>query len=480
MMAANKSNAKKEVKKDIDNEKKVKQTTKKTNNSSKNNSGSKKNQSKTVQSKNIKSEKVVDLQVLDDDIKQKLNNIESKSVNLESNDIQKLNFTLFEVILLIIITILSCILINNIITPNNSNSSASKDDIANNDSNYDDIQFFLDQYNYILENYYGEIDKEQLLKDAVNGMFSSLDDYSQVLDSTSNSFNITLQGEYEGVGIVIYSDDNGNIIINDVYDQTPAYKAGLRANDIIVKFNDISLKNISSSQLVEYISNSDEMVLTVLRDEQELEFNVKKEKVVLQSVNYKVIDKKIGYMDIDIFALNTPEQFKSALADLKTKKIKSLIIDLRDNTGGHLSAVEEILCALLDNSHIIYQTEDKNGVEKFYSKGTNDIKYPIVILQNSSSASASEIMASALSEELDAYIIGNTSFGKGTVQTLKDVGSDLQYKITSKKWLTPKGNWIHGVGIEPDLKVDLSSEYYLDPVFENDNQLQAAIEYLTK
>ena len=125
----------------------------------------------------------------------------------------------------------------------------------------------------------------------------------------------------------------------------------------------------------------------------------------------------------------------------------------------------------LNKNHIIYQTEDKNGVEVTYSKGKKDKDYKIVILQNSLSASASEIMAAALSEELNAYIIGNTSFGKGTVQTLKDVNSDLQYKVTTKRWLTPKGNWVNGVGVKVDLEVVLNEEYYQNPTFDNDNQL---------
>jgi len=439
--------------------------------------------------KSAKKQRNVELKVLDDNIKEKLEKVENVNIIDGKNDNDKeISFSLFEVILLIIITILSCILIGDIIKPEVIEKveipEAPDDNIADKDENinYEDIQTFLEQYNYIVENYYGELDKEQLMKDAINGMFSSLDDYSEVIGNESNSFTISLQGEYEGVGIVIYNDELGNIIIDEVYEQTPAYKAGLRANDVIIKFNDMSLENVSTSQLVEYIASSNEMTLTVLRDSEQKVFNLKREKVVLQSVNHKMIDidKKMGYIDIDIFALNTPEQFENALTELEKNKIKSLIIDLRDNTGGHLSAVEEMLYSFLSKSHVIYQTEDKNGVEKFYSKGTKDKKYEIVILQNGASASASEIMAAALSEELDAYIIGNNSFGKGTVQTLKDVGADLQYKFTTKRWLTPKGNWVHGVGIKPDLEVDLTNEYYTNPTDENDTQLQAAIKYLNK
>lgn len=418
--------------------------------------------------------KNIDMETFDEELKIKLNNAKQLPIKGDNIKVGKLHFSLFEVVLIVIITILSCILVGYFMVPNASDkNTTNENDIADSE-----LQLFIEQYNYILDNYYGDIDKEQLMKDAISGMFSSLDDYSEIIDQESNTFSITLQGEYEGVGIVIANDSFGNIVIQDVYEQTPAFKAGLKAGDIITNFNDISLYNVSTTELVEMIAAANEMKITVLRNDESITVNLKRERIVLQSVNYDMFDNKIGYIDIDVFASNTKEQFEDALNDLEQQGMESLIIDLRDNTGGHLSAVEEMLYLFLDDTHIIYQLEDKNNVEKFFSKGKIDKKYQIVILQNGFSASASEIMASTLKEELNAYIIGNTSFGKGTVQTLKNVDQDMQYKFTTKRWLTPKGNWVNGVGVSPDVEVILSNEYYLNPVMENDNQLKTALDYL--
>ena len=416
--------------------------------------------------------KTVDIKIVDNEIKNRLkksdDNIEiNKNKNLNNN----INFSLFEVILMIIITILTCILVGYFVMPDTNN-------VKNGQEVDREVETFLEQYNYILDNYYGEIDKQQLINDAIKGMFSSLDDYSEVINQESNSFTITLQGEYEGVGIEIANDIYGNIVIVNVYEKTPAYKAGIRSNDIIIKFNGIDLNGRSTTELVEMIASTNEMQLTILREGKEITFNVKRERIVLESVKSKMLDNNIGYIDVDVFAANTKEQFEKALTELENNNMESLIIDLRDNTGGHLSVVEEMLYLFLDKNHIIYQTEDKNGIEKTYSKGTKDKEYKIVVLQNGLSASASEIMAAALSEELGSYIIGNTSFGKGTVQTLKGVNEDIQYKFTTKRWLTPKGNWVNGVGIKPDLEVILSEKYYENPTIDNDNQLQSAIDYL--
>ena len=191
-------------------------------------------------------------------------------------------------------------------------------------------------------------------------------------------------------------------------------------------------------------------------------------------------ENNIGYIKVDIFAENTYSQFKKALESLENNGMKSLIIDLRGNSGGHLTAVEDMLSLFMNDKHIIYQTEDKNGVEKVYSSGNKDKEYKIVILQDLGSASASEIMASSLKEQLGAYIVGKTSYGKGTVQSLQNVTGLGQYKVTTKKWLTSNGEWINEKGIVPDLEVSLTSDYIQNPTLENDAQYQAAIKYLNE
>lgn len=391
----------------------------------------------------------------------------------------KLNnkYDLFELIVLMAIFGLICLLIGYFI----NNSENSKNDVfSNNFTMSKEIETFIEEYNYILENYYGDIDKNELISSAIKGMLSSLDEHSEFVGEDSNNFEITLEGTYQGVGIGIANDTKGNIVITQIYPNSPAEKAGLKINDIVIKFNEVDLNGKTSSELVDLIGQENVINLTVLRDNKEKTFELKKEVIVLDSVYYEMKENNIGYIEIGIFANNTYDQFKNALETLEKKGMEKLIIDVRGNTGGHLSTVERMLYLFLDNTHIIYQTQTKTETNKFYSKGKVDKKYPIVILQNSLSASASEIMAATLREELNAYIIGTTSYGKGTVQQLQSVDGIGDYKFTTKKWLTPKGNWIDGVGIVPDLEITLGVEYLEKPSFDTDSQYQAALNYLKK
>ena len=332
----------------------------------------------------------------------------------------------------------------------------------------------------MLENYYGEIDKEELISGAIKGMLSSLDEYSQFVDEDSNNFSITLEGEYEGLGVGISLTTENEIIISTIYPNSPAEKAGLKIYDVITKFNDENVEGLTTSDLVDKISNTENIKLTILRGTEELNFELKKEKIVIQSVHSEMEENNIGYIKVDVFANNTYSQFQKALIELENNNMKSLIIDLRGNSGGHLLAVENMLSLFMNDTHVIYQTEDKDGIEKIYSTGNKDKEYNIVILQNSGSASASEVMATSLREQLGAYIIGNTSYGKGTVQNLQTISGIGQYKVTTKKWLTSNGEWINEVGVKPDLEVSLSEDYYKNPILENDDQYQTAIKYLNE
>ena len=425
------------------------------------------NEDNSMSKKAKKTDKMVDIEEVEKDIKNKLKKIEPLK---RENKKEQNTFSLFEVVLLVIITILSCILIGYLVQPTKKTTVSV--DIA--DKN---IKKFAEQYKYILDNYYEEISGDKLVNEAIKGMLSSLDNYSEVIGTDSN-FTVTLNGTYEGIGIVIANDVNGNIVVQGVYEDTPAARAGIKPGDIISYFNDMPLNGVPTSQLVTMIAASDGMELTILRNNEEMKVEVKRERIVLRSVNYQMLDNNIGYISVDIFALNTDAQFKEALDALESQNMKSLIIDLRSNTGGHLSTVENMLSMMMDKKHIVYQLQSKEGTVKKYSTGTQDKNYRIVILQNGVSASASEIMSASLKENLNAYIIGTNSFGKGTVQTIVDELKDFTYKVTTKKWLTPKGNWINGIGVEPDLTVNLSEAYYQNPGLNTDDQLQAAINYL--
>ncbi len=405
--------------------------------------------------------------VINVNLKEEIDPIKTNKDNLKKNG-------LFEFIVTIVLVILLFLLVGYFV----GRESNFKNDnylMANKE-----IQKFIEEYNYILENYYDDIDKDELILSAIKGMLSSLDEYSQFIDTNSNNTDITLEGEYVGVGIGVVNDATGNIIISQIYPNSPASEAGIQVNDIIVKFNDESLKNITTTELVEKIDKFDNMKLTILRNNEEIEFELKTSKIILQSVEYEMKDNNIGYIKVDIFAKNTGQQFAEALKKLENQGLNGLIIDLRDNSGGHLSSVKDMISLFLSSDHVIYQIEDKNSIEKVYSSGNKDAEYQIVILQNIKSASASEVMASSLREQLGAYIIGNISYGKGTVQRLQTISGIGKYKLTVEKWLTSKGDWIDGVGIKPDLELSISDDYKKDPILANDNQYQAAIDYLTK
>lgn len=447
----------------VENKKEVKETTKKVNNMPKK-AETKKAEPTVVE----KIEKTV-IEAADKTVNTKKEEIEIKTVEVvKDNKV----LGIFEKIVILVAVALVFSLLGYFIgnkhnSDNNDYSTATKD-----------LEVLIEQYNKILNEYYEDVDKDKLIKGALSGMLSTLDGYSGVIDDSSNSFSITLEGTYEGLGIEIINNVNGEIEIYNVYDDTPASKAGIKVGDIVTKMNDTTLENISTTDLVKMISENENIKLVLKRGTKEITVELKKEQIELKSVSSEMLDKNIGYIKIDLFANNTYSQFKTALESLEKQNMKSLIIDLRDNTGGHLSSVKDITSLFLDGSHVIYQTQTKTETEKFYSSGNKVKKYNIVILQNEVSASASEILASALREQLNAYIVGKTSYGKGTVQQLETLEGIGQYKFTTKKWLTSKGEWINEKGIAPDLEVSLTEEYYKNPTKKNDLQLQEAIKYL--
>jgi len=387
-------------------------------------------------------------------------------------------FRTAEVITLVIITCVVSLLMGIIISK------------PNKDQNYEitqadeEIQNFIEQYNYIVENYYGDIDKKELLEAALEGMVDALGDpYSSYLDENdSSTFNATLNGSYEGIGVEIVNDINKNIIVTQVFEDTPAHNAGIKPLDIIEKVNDKQVSGMTTADFVAMVKNitNSTFTLTLKRGEETIEVTLSRKKVTLSSVSSKVIEKdnkKIGYMYISIFAMNTDTQFKTKLKELEKDGIASLIIDLRGNSGGHLTAVENMISEFLDKDKVIYQMETKSKTTKYYSKGDKTKTYPIVVLVDNDSASASEMMTAALKESYGAIIVGKTTYGKGTVQELQD-SNENQYKITTKKWLTPDGNWINEIGIKPDYEIGLDEKYFIEPTDVNDNQLQKAIEIL--
>ena len=351
----------------------------------------------------------------------------------------------------------------------------------------DDMKNFITEFEDVTNNYYEKVDEKELLNKALKSVINSLGDpYSGTIDSSmSNSIDTELNGSYSGFGIEITSTKENYIKIVNVIEDSPAEKAKLQSGDIILKLDGESVEGLSITDFSSKVKASQKqtMALVIKRGEQELEVSITREIVQLKSVAGEIFEKnnkRIAYIYISIFAANTDKQFSELLTSFEKEGFDSLIIDVRDNSGGHLTSVENIISLFLNKTKVMYQIDDKGSITKHYSKGTKNVKYPIAILINGISASASEMLAASLQEQCKATLIGEKTFGKGTVQEVKNSSADIQYKITTKKWLTPKGVWIHEKGIKPDIEVKLSEEYYKNPSNETDNQLNKAIEELLK
>lgn len=408
--------------------------------------------------------------------KKKLNKIiKEEKINKEN----KFSFSTLEVIILIIISVLVSLIIGFVVSHN-----LNKNKINTNDKYLDE---FINNYNKINNNYYKDIDKKELINNAIKGMLNSLDDdYSYLIeqDDTDN-FDIQLEGKYEGIGIEIIGLPTGEVSIYKVYEDTPASKAGLQIGDIIKSIDDENFENSTPAKISKYIrnNNKNEFKIRIERNKEELILDLKRDSVIIKSVHSKIFeknDKKIGYIYIEIFSNEAYKQFKSELEKLESSKIDFLIIDVRDNSGGHLTTSTNIISLFLDSKHVIYQTKGKKSVKKYYSSGNKNKEYPIFIIQNSNSASASEMLSIALKEEYGATIVGEKSFGKGTVQELFRLKDGAEYKITTKQWLSPQGKTINKKGVEVDIEVSLDENYKNNPTDENDNQLQKAIEEISK
>ena len=341
---------------------------------------------------------------------------------------------------------------------------------------------FLEIYANITSDYYQDVNKEELLEKAITAMMNYLgDDYTGYLNNdNTNDLMTQLAGKYNGIGVAINNEDKS---ITKVYDDTPASKAGIQAGDIIVGVNDIDVSSISATEVVNMIkSNKDYFTLKLKRGEEILSVSVKNENIISPNIEYNLIENtKIGYMSIDAFSSTLDIQMEKALKKLENEGITSLIIDLRNNTGGYLDMASKVTSMFIKKGEKIYSLNEKNQVNHYFDETDEHREYPIVILTNNNTASASEIMAAALKESYGADLVGETTFGKGKVQQTMKLDDGSMVKYTSAYWLTPNGTCIDEIGITPNYLV--SNEEILDEegrVTEIiDRQLEKAINILS-
>lgn len=390
----------------------------------------------------------------------------------------KTKFTLSEMLSITVIAILIGILIGS--------STAYSGDSITVTKIPEDLEEFITTYNNIKENYYDKVKEDKLIDSAIKGMVDSLEDpYTEYLQNNdSKTFNESVDGEYVGIGATV-SYDGTTFTITEMFNNSPAKKAGLEVGDQLIevsgkKTSDLDLEKVSD--LIKGKSGS-KVKIKVLRKEEEKEYTLKRSKITVPSVISEIFekeDKKIGYISIDIFSSNTDKQFKKELKKLEKKKIDSLIIDVRSNPGGHLVQVTNILELFAKKNKVLYRIEKKGSVKKIKDSTKESRNYDIAVLINGASASASEILASTLRDVNGAILIGKTTYGKGTVQNAYQLSTGATLKYTTQKWLTSKGKLIDGKGITPHYEVDLDEKYYNEPITDNDNQLQKAIELLTE
>lgn len=340
-------------------------------------------------------------------------------------------------------------------------------------------------YDTIVSEYYKDVDSDKLIEGAINGMLESLDDeHTMYFDKKSKEeFDSELSGNYYGIGAQIQLTSDETIKITKVFDDSPAKKAGLKEEDVFVSVDGTSVKGKSATEVANMLKSDSVKTSTIVvkRNDKELTFKVTKENITLFSVSSEMLDnngKNVGYLSVSIFGQKTYSQFKDALTKLEKQDMDSLIIDLRGNTGGYLSTVTNMLEEFIDKGNVIYQIQSSSGVKQYKTVKASDKKYKIVVLIDGGSASASEIMSAAMKEVYGATLVGQTTYGKGTVQTTKDLSNGSMIKYTIEKWLTPSGKNIDKEGIKPDYEVELGDSYKNNPTKENDAQLQKALDLL--
>ena len=399
-----------------------------------------------------------------------------KTINKQLNGKDIASFTILEVVLIIFIALLFGVIVGYLI-------NYSRNDVTK-DSNLGEI---VSTYNNIVNNYYGDIDKNELSEAAVKGMVESLNDpYSSYMEGkTAEEFNETIDGSFTGIGVLIQTkDEEDYTTVIEVYDDSPAKKSGMQVGDIIIKVNGEDVKGKTGSELATIIrgKKGTKVEITVKRGEEEKNLSLKRDVVDLISVTDKIIEydgKNIGYIRIESFASNTYSQFYKSLKALESKKIDSLIIDVRSNPGGHLQQTKQILSLFFNSRTVLYRIKSKGKTEKVYSYSNESRKYPVAVLIDSASASASEILASCFKENYKkVYIVGNTTYGKGTVQKTQTLSNGTTIKYTTESWLTSKGKSINNVGVTPTVEVFLTEEYVNNPCDDTDSQLKEALNQL--
>lgn len=360
--------------------------------------------------------------------------------------------------------------------------SSKEETIKNISSNMKSLRSVIDKM------YIGDIDENKLREEALKGYIKGIGDkYTEYFTKEEwGKLNEVVSGEFYGIGVYLeLSKDEKNIVITSVMKDSPAEKAGLKSGDILAKVNEKDIDSEDFENVTKYIKGEKgtKVKVTVYREKEKIEKEIERQEIKVNSTKHKMLENNIGYIHISTFTEHTDKDFEASYKELENQGMKKLIIDVRFNTGGELEATKKVLEQLLKKDSQIIITRDKEGKEEVIKtkKGTNK-NIEIVVLGNNYSASASEILISALVDNKVAKFVGEKTYGKGVIQTIVPLSDGGALKVTTEEYLRQNKEKINKVGITPEfeVKLDLKGMEKENPDDKKDNQLQKAIDILNE
>lgn len=392
------------------------------------------------------------------------------------------SFNLLEVMISLILAVIAIILLFGILKddkkPSDNNSLNGYESIK--DSS---LTEFIDLYTSITNNYINDVDSSEMLDVVTEAMLKYLgDNYSGYLDpSEARSLMDKLNGKYQGLGFEITTDENGDSKVTYIFENSNAFKSGIKVGDKILSVAgiDVTEKNSSDISLLIKDKLSGLLKVEVERDGKKLEFDIEKGDVIINAVTTEMFGN-VGYLKIDAFSNMAFDQVKNALNDLESKGMKSLVVDVRYNNGGYLDSAYKIADLFIEKGKNIYQLKTNKETTVYQAVTADKKNYKVAVLINGTSASASEVFALAMKNSYGATLLGSRSYGKGTVQETTQLSTGSLVKYTIANWLGPNGENINNKGINPDKFVDMGAAYIKDQTYENDGQLQEAIKVVSE
>lgn len=361
------------------------------------------------------------------------------------------------------------------------------------EADYKEYQYYKTTYGkldelkkFVSENFYVKVDEENLLNGMYKGLFAGTGDIYSAYYTKSEYDEVMIEtsGEYSGIGVTMSADDQGYIVVVAPTDGTPAAKAGIKTGDRILQVDgkDYTAETMDMAAAAIRGKAGTKVKLTIMRavDNKTETLELRREKIISKTVSSKMLDDNLGYIRISAFEQSTAKDFETELHNMEVKEVGGVVIDLRGNGGGLVDASVEIADRLLPEGTIAY-TEDQKGERQYYKSKSGKTSLPYVLLIDGGSASASEILAGAVKDNGGGILVGTKSFGKGIIQIVDQLDDGTGVKLTVMQYFSPDGNAIQKIGIEPDVKVELTEEDFgEDGSVINDTQLKKAIELLSK